>query len=269
MAQVVHLLVNDQKACPTVGHNFLRGNHFMRNFTKLALALTLALPGIASAQAPNLGEIKFRGDAGANGTISGVNVGPYKGDLRYFNDAPSPLFADINNTIIWCVDWSHVAPSTTTWDTYWGTAVAGTDFSKTRARTNPLDATNAAAKLRYEKAAWLIEQYNAGVADYTAVNVQGSIWKLMGGTPNTVAFNSQFINLLGGGYSAPGALTRNWFVLSDDATSGSGSNQEFLYSTGTGGTTSVVPEPSTYLLMATGLVALGLVSRRRRQQQQS
>ena len=35
-------------------------------------------------------------------------------------------------------------------------------------------------------------------------------------------------------------------------------------STGGGGSTSVVPEPSTYLLMASGLVAIGLVHRNRR-----
>jgi len=45
----------------------------------------------------------------------------------------------------------------------------------------------------------------------------------------------------------------------------SGGNESFAVGTvGGGGTTSVVPEPSTYLLMASGLVAMGLLQRKRR-----
>ena len=46
----------------------------------------------------------------------------------------------------------------------------------------------------------------------------------------------------------------------------SGGLESFAVGTlgGGGGTTSVVPEPSTYLLMASGLVAIGLVQRKRR-----
>lgn len=48
-------------------------------------------------------------------------------------------------------------------------------------------------------------------------------------------------------------------------TDASGGQESFAVGTAAGGgTTSVVPEPSTYLLMASGLVALGMLQRKRR-----
>lgn len=59
----------------------------------------------------------------------------------------------------------------------------------------------------------------------------------------------------------PGAL----IGVGASLTNVSGGNESFSLGTvGGGGTTSVVPEPSTYLLMASGLVALGMLQRKRR-----
>lgn len=69
------------------------------------------------------------------------------------------------------------------------------------------------------------------------------------------------------------ALFQSALIANPNATIGvgasltnvTGGQESFSVGTlGGGGTTSVVPEPSTYLLMASGLVAIGLVQRKRR-----
>lgn len=228
----------------------------MRNLLKVALVLSALAPASAFAQ----GQLRYDGDVSSNGTLGGASVGPYQGDLSGF----SPTFADDSNVILWCVDWNHAAPTQQTWDTYAATAFNGGDFSATRA----------ASAYKYQKAAWLIEQYEANVSGYTAKNVQGSIWRLFSNN----APSSGYQNLLG---LVPTnvTLTKDWFVLTDvvDCTdyrrgkckSWENDNQEFLYSRTrpVGPPTppfSVTPEPSTYVLMASGLLALGVASRRRR-----
>jgi PEP-CTERM motif len=61
-------------------------------------------------------------------------------------------------------------------------------------------------------------------------------------------------------------LTRDWFVLSDKVGTNEASNQEYLTSTPRSLiTTQTVPEPSTYALMGTGMLAVLFAARRRKQ----
>jgi hypothetical protein len=229
-----------------------------------AVVLTGAFASSAAAQGPDLGAVRFQGDLSANGTITsgGVTalVGPYKADLQGFGT----LFPDVTNAIIWCVDWSHVAPARGAWDSYYATWLGQSDMSRTRENFD-LGGNQVLARQRYLQAAWIIEQHDAGVAAFTsAVHVQGTLWELFSGSafnPGAGAYADLF-------HLVPQQFTlqRDWFVLSDDvlqcgSTAGCESNQEFLYWRERPTT---VPEPGTYALMATGLAGLLVATRRRR-----
>lgn len=214
---------------------------------KLALALALTLPVALSAQTDK-GDLKFRGDDSSNGSIGGFAVGPYRADLKNFDT----MFADDANVIIWCVDFGHYAPNGGSFDDYWGTSFADNAFLHTRGVTD-LGLSGAAAKAKYQQAAWLIEQ--VGTPGYTAKDVQGTMWSMFNSGAPATGYSNKYASI-----PASFALTRDWYVLSDNVGRGEASNQEFLYSRAS----TVVPEPSTYLLMATGLLALGVASRRRR-----
>ena len=219
-----------------------------RIFSSVLFAAAVSAPLGLSAQAPVSGFVDFNGDYSSNGRVGPYAVSPYQATLTGFNaqmgvGGVTPLV----NAIIWCVDWQHWANSAN--DSYFSTAftsningiVGDGIFSKTRQGNQAI----------YMKAAWLAEQYaftETGL--YSAVNIQGTIWNLFGGTFTgftTITVPTTF------------TLTRNWYVLSDDPKDGGTSSQEYLTST-----MKVVPEPSTYALMGVGLLALGVVSRRRK-----
>lgn len=225
----------------------------MNRLRTIAAALTLIASSV-SAQSPVLGTVTFKGDQSSNGTVARYQVAPYLANLSGFNAQMGvPGTVTLTNAIIWCVDFTHFTNSSP--DAYFSTAfssnsngiVGNGDFSETRAGNQAM----------YQKAAWLIERYDPtkdGLSGnvYSAKNIQGTIWNLFGAGIST----SQFTTLTIGDHTQ---LARNWYVLSDNDARGEASNQEYLTSTAR-----VVPEPSTYLLMGSGLFALGFARRRRR-----
>ncbi len=102
------------------------------------------------------------------------------------------------------------------------------------------------------------------------------------GNDNTVTVNNAVVRLYRSNYGFLFGLSAGDQVLFNTAraanpsamigvgasfTNVSGGNESFAVGTiggDGGGSTSVVPEPSTYLLMASGLVAIGLMQRKRR-----
>ena len=236
----------------------------VRRFFAAMATATLTLSSVAVAQAPVAGLVDFNGDKSSNGSVGGFAVGPYQADLTNFNVQMGVAgLAPLINATIWCVDFNHYANNNA--DSYYSTAFSGNsvglpgngDFTQTR-RYAANGNNSALAQRDYRQAAWLIEQYDltgGTSATYSAVNVQGTIWTLFGASGLT-----GYTDLTSGLPSnASLALTQNWYVLSDYGEYGSASNQEYLTSR-----PSTVPEPSTYLLMATGLAVLGAAGRRRR-----
>ena len=114
----------------------------------------------------------------------------------------------------------------------------------------------------YLKTAWLAGHLDTEPSSEWA-GIHGAIWHLTTGgallfggetDPNvqtwvSLAYQSDLTSIDASG----------WAVVTDvSATSFEGGAQEFLVRT------NVVPEPSTYLLLATGLAGIALIARRRR-----
>ena len=221
----------------------------MKRILLLALSAgLLAQPGQVDAQVfytgiPDATEyLQFLGGSGVSGGY-GVQVGPYSGQ---FTTPLSPSFS------IYCVDYNHYAKSG------WVNATSlasSSGLGNTRLGLNPTE-NFAADYARYRQAAYLATLFDTGGQPTSEWGrIHAAIWTLTSGvTPggDTGAY-------LTSAWAAPSTFsTDGWYVLTPTNATYASSGQEFLMRTRV-----AVPEPAGMLLMATGLLMLAMVSRKR------
>ena len=236
----------------------------MRKHLALASAVVLAVsPQIAQAQltvtgngsatpvTANVGTLAV--NATFNGAPGSMLVGPFQMTFGgIFGSAIKDIICvDLNNSFY--DNQSYVANLTLL-------SSGDLDFT-TRTRQGMYYGNGFTSHYVYLKMAWLAEHlYTEPTSEWAGI--QGAIWHIssgwnpLGGTTNPNV--QSWIDLV---YAADlSAVDQNsWAVVTDVTVTGAeGGVQEFLVRT------NVVPEPSTYLLLTSGLVGVALIARRRR-----
>jgi hypothetical protein len=228
----------------------------MTTFRSLAAgvlsAAALALVAVP-ASAQQVEQLKLTNGGGVTwdwpGSGAGT-VGPYQAQVMSVPGQPT--------IDVFCVDFQHTVSVGQTWNALYSNVMG--DLSQTRAGVQFGEAT---ARTMYQQAAFLTTRFAGASADEQR-GIQSAIWNIFhGGAPDhaqasawrTLA-ESDYLTA-GLDYSTFAVLTDTRFTDSLDPTRGT---QELL----TGVPPTVVPEPSTYLLMSTGLVAIAGIARRRR-----
>ena len=206
----------------------------------LALALAAAP---ALAQTP--GTLTLVGGGPTN--LGNVSVGPYKGQI---NGPGAPVID------IYCVDYLHWATVGSTWNVNI-TNLASGNLSATRGGN--------AALAQYQQMAWLTTQYN-GNDDQTRA-IQTAIWNIMTSSApevdiaGTMYDTSYWMAQAASRYDDYDASFYAQFAVltpANFANLTNGGPQEYLTRV------TAVPEPGTYLLMASGLLGVAGVARVRR-----
>jgi len=251
----------------------------MKRFSLLVVAAAIGLqPLAADAQVFNgtpfdVEFLRFVSGSGVNGTY-GVQVGPYEG--RFLgDDATAVVNAGVADQIersvstlpfaLYCVDFEHYATNS---NGLVNVSMVGGDLSNTRL----------GSFATYQRTAYLSSLFD-GWTEHQAVlasafggtwsqstvwsGLHAAIWNTTGSNPSlgsaTEVARNYFLSAAND--NAGDFDTSGWYVLSeaDLPLSDRGSGQEFLIRT----VTTSVPEPSTILLMATGLLLLLGASRGR------
>lgn len=214
----------------------------MKRFLLSALsAVVLAQPLQVSAQQPYLYPgipgateyLDFLSGSGVNGGY-GVQVGPYLG--QFTTDLSTARFS------IYCVDYLHYAKDQ--WVNVTGLGPVGT-LSNTRLNNYGV----------YQQAAYLSSLFDtAPTASWGGIHA--AIWSLTSGV--TVGNSTQRNYYLGLAAANAGSYsTAGWYVLTPTNPTYASSGQEFLMRS------VVVTEPAAFLLLASGLLLLAAVSRKR------
>lgn len=252
----------------------------MKRFSLLLVAAAIGLqPLAADAQVFNgtpfdVEFLQFLGGSGVNGTY-GVQVGPYEG--RFLGDGETAVTnAGVQDQVdrsvstlpfaLYCVDFEHYATNS---NGLVNVSMVGGDLSNTRL----------GSFASYQRTAYLSSLFDSWTEHQTALasglggtwsqstvwsGLHAAIWNTSGSNPtldySTDVARDYFSSLAD--ERAGDFDTSGWYVLSeaDVPLSYGNSGQEFLIRTGR---TTSVPEPSTILLMATGLLLLLGASRRR------
>ena len=180
--------------------------------------------------------LDFLGGSGVNGGY-GVQVGPYRG--KFLGDPSTAQFS------IYCVDYRHYAKDQ--WVNVTGLGPVG-DLGNTR-----LD-----DYATYQQAAYLASLFDTAPTTSWG-GIHAAIWSLTSGvTVGDYAQRQVYLDLATANAST--FNTTGWYVLSPyDVTGGEydGTGQEFLMRTVS------VPEPETFLLLASGLLLLAGFSHKR------
>ena len=184
-------------------------------------------------------------------------IGPFNGTLQ-------ALPGSAQSVTMFCIDVLNDVAVGQSWT---GVLTSLADPAASLATTRHSAASDPMAMTKYRTTAWLSSHFGLQ-ANETWADIQHAIWNVW--APGQYAANAW--DAAGAAAAASGFAGfdfSGYAVLTDVTGIGQsiGGAQEFIVpgGIGGGGTGSVVPEPSTYLLMATGMVALAGVARRRRQ----
>ena len=248
---------------PRSGPRHTPSDTTMRTLLSLATAALIAIPQIAQAQLTMTGNVSGtpvtanNGAQAINATFNGAPgatlVGPFQMTFGgIFGSAIEDIVCvDLNNSFY---DGQNYIANLT--------LLSSGDFDMTSRTRQGMYYGNAfSSRFVYLKMAWLAEHlYTEPTSEWTGI--QGAIWHIATGwNPLGGATNPSVQSWLDLVYAADlGTVNQNhWAVVTDvNVTGAEGGVQEFLVRA------NVVPEPSTYLLMATGLIAMAVVARRRR-----
>jgi hypothetical protein len=181
--------------------------------------------------------LKFVSGSGTSGY--GVQVGPYVGQfIPFAGVSEDPLHPAFN---IYCVDYTHYAKS----QLVNVSALEEGSLAATRLGNDDF--------ARYRKAAYLSSLFHDLDHAGNWAQIHAAIWSITSGV--TIGSTGGYVTMANS--NAATFDTNGWYVLTPTNKSYSSSGQEFLMRRVS------VPEPATFLLMATGLLFLAAISRKR------
>lgn len=216
-----------------------------------AVLAGLVLAAVASPAAAQTETIKLTSTGSK--TWNGYYVGPYQAQV--ISQPGSPTID------IYCVDFQHTVSVGQQWDATYSNVMG--DLSNTRAG---LAYGETKARTMYQQAAYLTTFYATANSSQTGA-INSAIWNIFyTGAPDKggsgANSSSYWLTQAQNNYATAGIDYRTFAVVTDVKFE-LGGKQEFLT------TVTATPEPSTYLMMASGLIGLAGLGYRRRRSEQS